>query len=584
MQKSRGDLKTRGRKVRVDDRELAELQIAPEEERQNQEMLRSRIRKKKTYVKKSDKNGVSATNAMKFSDTIKNSSDLGSDLTRLVGRKDSLFTLAVQCCQFNMNTVARSGEKNIIKQVLAFFDEEKQTGQYLFPINQAAKKAAAITGLDHVPNLTKPLREIPKGEGFDRCCGLSLAVAQWLERSVGRTGGPEFDPRRGSEFFSINNQLFYKRQSARQFFVLHSSGVEGKMYTNTEYADMHLVYGAAEGDALASRRRYSELFPRLQLPSHQTFAGVDRRMREYGIRSAPRTGRPLEGGLMTVLLYFYFLLIMIEEPAAFNDETQIKVSRKKLMHKARVSGNSYVTGSGKHIPENPLPSKQARCCHVSLVEEIRWHRVYCVQSTDFVTFKKKMVIWSYNCCGQFKNRMMIFLYLYLIAMGIIDKMEHKFLMVGHSFGSADRDFVLIEQCWKVTSNNQILEHVAIAIEELIPSTPFRTFLMGGKFFDIDEPASLTINTSKLKISKTTWIMIEKLAPGVVEIRESFNEISDFKSYKVLKPGVTLENIAKIQIQALPATAALSAMKKENLQKMLPYIDQENREFFLHLFA
>lgn len=179
---------------------------------------------------------------------------------------------------------------------------------------------------------------------------------------------------------------------------------------------------------------------------------------------------------------------------------------------------------------------------------------------------------------------MIFLYLYLIAMGMIDKMEHKFLMVGHSFGSADCDFAVIEQRWKVTSNNQVLEHVATAIEEARPSRPFKTFRMGGKFFDIDEAASLTINTSKLKISKTTWIMVEKSAPGVVEIRESFNEISDFKSYKVLKPGVTMENIAKIQIQALPATAALSAMKKENLRKMLPYIDQENREFFLHLFA
>ncbi|KAJ4433103.1 hypothetical protein ANN_15360 [Periplaneta americana] len=52
------------------------------------------------------------------------------------------------------------------------------------------------------------------------------------------------------------------------------------MNTNIEYADMHLVYGAAEGNALAARRRYSELFPRRQLLSHQTFAGVDRRMRE----------------------------------------------------------------------------------------------------------------------------------------------------------------------------------------------------------------------------------------------------------------------------------------------------------------
>ncbi|KAJ4427607.1 hypothetical protein ANN_25255 [Periplaneta americana] len=73
--------------------------------------------------------------------------------------------------------------------------------------------------------------------------------------------------------------------------------------------------------------------------------------------------------------------------------------------------------------------KSEICCHVSLVEEIRWNRVYFVQSTDFITSKKKVVIGSDNCCDQFKNRMMIFLYLYLIAMGMIDKMEHKFLMV-----------------------------------------------------------------------------------------------------------------------------------------------------------
>ncbi|KAJ4426033.1 hypothetical protein ANN_27660 [Periplaneta americana] len=67
-------------------------------------------------------------------------------LTILASLRDSLFALAVQCCQLNMNIVARSGERNIIKQVMAFFDEEKQTGQYLFPINQATKRAAAITG------------------------------------------------------------------------------------------------------------------------------------------------------------------------------------------------------------------------------------------------------------------------------------------------------------------------------------------------------------------------------------------------------------------------------------------------------
>ena len=44
-----------------------------------------------------------------------------------------------------------------------------------------------------------------------------------------------------------------------------------------------------------------------------------------------------------------------------------------------------------------------------------------------------------------------------------------------------------------------------------------------KFLDIDEAASLTINTSKLKISKVAWVMVEKSAQGVVKIRERERE-------------------------------------------------------------
>ncbi|KAJ4439781.1 hypothetical protein ANN_07909 [Periplaneta americana] len=91
LKKSRRDLKIWiwDSKIRVDGKELAELQIAPEEARQNLELLRSRIQKKKTYVKKSDKRGLSITCAIKFSDTSKNSSDLGRDLIKLMGRKVS---------------------------------------------------------------------------------------------------------------------------------------------------------------------------------------------------------------------------------------------------------------------------------------------------------------------------------------------------------------------------------------------------------------------------------------------------------------------------------------------------------------
>ncbi|KAJ4449907.1 hypothetical protein ANN_01314 [Periplaneta americana] len=58
----------------------------------------------------------------------------------------------------------------------------------------------------------------------------------------------------------MTSKLFFPYSSScvsrLEFFVLHSSGVEGMMYTNIEYVDMHLVYGAAEGNA---RRRYSTI-------------------------------------------------------------------------------------------------------------------------------------------------------------------------------------------------------------------------------------------------------------------------------------------------------------------------------------
>jgi hypothetical protein len=64
-------------------------------------------------------------------------------------------------------------------------------------------------------------------------------------------------------------------------------------YTNEEYADMHLMYGRAQGNTHEARRLYGEWFPGRRLPDPRTFQAVDRRLRESG-RFAPVThaGRP----------------------------------------------------------------------------------------------------------------------------------------------------------------------------------------------------------------------------------------------------------------------------------------------------
>jgi hypothetical protein len=50
-------------------------------------------------------------------------------------------------------------------------------------------------------------------------------------------------------------------------------------YSFEEYADMHLMYGRADGNRALARRLYLETFPNRRLPNEKTFQRVDERLR-----------------------------------------------------------------------------------------------------------------------------------------------------------------------------------------------------------------------------------------------------------------------------------------------------------------
>ena len=54
-------------------------------------------------------------------------------------------------------------------------------------------------------------------------------------------------------------------------------------FSNDEYADMHLMYGLAEGNAAQAVRFYADRFPNRRVPDRRTFIRVDRSLRETGI-------------------------------------------------------------------------------------------------------------------------------------------------------------------------------------------------------------------------------------------------------------------------------------------------------------
>lgn len=65
-------------------------------------------------------------------------------------------------------------------------------------------------------------------------------------------------------------------------------------YTNAELADIHFIYGLANGNGRAAVRLYGERYPTRRQPNHQTFARVHQSLAEHGSFRAmiEGTGRP----------------------------------------------------------------------------------------------------------------------------------------------------------------------------------------------------------------------------------------------------------------------------------------------------
>lgn len=81
---------------------------------------------------------------------------------------------------------------------------------------------------------------------------------------------------------------------------------------------------------------------------------------------------------------------------------------------------------------------------------------WAINNLDF-TNKCTLITWRDNCCRQTKNTMMVFMYIYLVSLGLFDRIEHKFLVVGHSFSAADQDFALIEKHWKISKTEVVAD-------------------------------------------------------------------------------------------------------------------------------
>ncbi|KAJ8964388.1 hypothetical protein NQ314_004957 [Rhamnusium bicolor] len=62
-----------------------------------------------------------------------------------------------------------------------------------------------------------------------------------------------------------------------------------------------------------------------------------------------------------------------------------------------------------------------------------------------ISHKRNIVVWSDNCLVQNKNKMIVFIYMFLVSSGHFDTIEHGYLVNGHSLLQCNRGFALIKK-------------------------------------------------------------------------------------------------------------------------------------------
>lgn len=195
--------------------------------------------------------------------------------------------------------------------------------------------------------------------------------------------------------------------------------------------------------------------------------------------------------------------------------------------------------------------------------------------------KENLIVWSDNCCGQNKNKMIIAMYMVLVAKNQFKVVTHKFLVKGHTYLSCDRDFGIIEK-----RKRRVQPMIPMDLVAMIASCKLDksfTIMVMDKFFDWKQFAEKHLNTTKLKITKASQIQISAKDFGMVGVRQGTGSLQSWNYFSILKPGVTVTDFQNVNIDVGSSLkGGLSQEKKNDIQKMLPYLTPEHRQFYEEL--
>lgn len=117
---------------------------------------------------------------------------------------------------------------------------------------------------------------------------------------------------------------------------------------------------------------------------------------------------------------------------------------------------------------------------------------------DCGPFPRHLIVYTDNCGGQNKNWVLMSLWRQLVAEGLFDSVEHRFLVVGHTHLPSDRDFAIIEKYKKKMKSAYDPQDWYNAVKNCKRNNPFEvTFMKREEFFSFK---FLEENITKKKVT------------------------------------------------------------------------------------
>lgn len=207
---------------------------------------------------------------------------------------------------------------------------------------------------------------------------------------------------------------------------------------------------------------------------------------------------------------------------------------------------------------------------------------------------KTLTCYSDSCFGQNKNSQIICFWSNLILQKRFTRIDHKYLVRGHTYLPNDRDFAQIEKR-KASAKVYLPEQWEEIIRESCPSKPFRIQRMTKeKFFDF-MPLTQCFTLRKkdnnglsVLISKANWLNFGEgedsgtivSHPGEYWMKSSFDSEEPWQKVCILKGRRKLTPPSDIDCPIkYPHGHPINPKKVADLQTMIPYLPSSYRDFF-----